>query len=60
MLVNQVRWDFSRLLGVYVGAFALVSVLCGRLLFRESVPPTTWVALLLIIAGGLVIQFGPK
>jgi small multidrug resistance family-3 protein len=60
VLVNQVRWDFSRLLGVYVGAFALVSVLCGRLLFRESVAPATWVGLLLIIAGGLVIQFGAK
>ena len=56
----MVRWDFSRLLGVYVGAFALVSVVFGRLLFKESVPPSTWVGLALILAGGLVIQFGAE
>jgi drug/metabolite transporter superfamily protein YnfA len=60
VVVNLVRWDFSRLLGVYVGVFALVSVLCGWLVFRERVPPATWAGLALIIAGGLVIQFGAK
>ena len=33
VLVNTVRWDFSRLLGVYVAVFALVSILCGRFFF---------------------------
>ncbi len=60
VVVNLVRWDFSRLLGVYVGVFAVVSVLCGALVFRERVPPATWVGLALVIAGGLVIQFGSK
>jgi drug/metabolite transporter superfamily protein YnfA len=60
ILVNLVRWDFSKLLGVYVAVFALMSVLCGRFLFRESVPVSTWVGLALILGGGLVIQFGPK
>lgn len=58
--VNTVRWDFSRLLGVYVAVFAVVSVLAGRFVFREDVPATTWVGLCLIVAGGLVIQFGGK
>ncbi len=60
LVVNLVRWDFSRLLGVYVAVFALVSVLAGRLLFREEVPVATWVGLGLIVAGGLVIQFGSR
>jgi small multidrug resistance family-3 protein len=58
LLVNTVRWDFSRLLGVYVAVFALVSVMCGRFVFGEIVPNSTWVGLVIIMAGGLVIQFG--
>ena len=58
MLVNTVHWDFSRLLGVYVAVFALVSVLCGRFLFGEQVPYSSWLGFAIIIAGGLVIQFG--
>ena len=58
--VNIVQWDFSRLLGVYVAVFAAVSVLWGHFVFGESVPPTTWMGLAIIVAGGLVIQFGTK
>jgi small multidrug resistance family-3 protein len=58
MVVNLVRWDFSRLLGVYVAVFATVSVLCGRFAFGEAVPASTWIGLAIIVAGGLVIQFG--
>jgi small multidrug resistance family-3 protein len=58
LLVNMVKWDFSRLLGVYVAVFALVSVMCGRFVFGESVPNSTWMGLAIIIAGGMVIQFG--
>ena len=31
LLVNMVPWDFSRLLGVYVAVFAVVSILAGKL-----------------------------
>lgn len=58
LMVNTVNWDFSRLLGVYVAVFAVVSVLCGLLAFKETVPPSTWVGLAFIVVGGLVIQFG--
>ena len=58
LLVNTVRWDFSRLLGVYVAVFALVSVLFGRFVFGEEVPLSTWLGLAIIIVGGMVIQFG--
>jgi small multidrug resistance family-3 protein len=58
VLVNSLRWDFSRLLGVYVGFFALASVLFGRFAFHEPIPASTWSGLALILTGCLVIQFG--
>jgi drug/metabolite transporter superfamily protein YnfA len=58
LVVNLVKWDFARLLGVYVAVFAVVSVLTGRFLFKEDVPMSTWLGLALIVAGGLVIQLG--
>ncbi len=60
VLVNTVRWDFSRLLGVYVAVFALVSILCGRFVFKENVPAATWIGLAVIISGGMIIQFGNR
>ena len=58
VVVNTIPWDFSKLLGVYVAIFAVVSVLAGRFVFHESVPTTTWLGLGIIVLGGLVIQFG--
>ena len=60
LLVNVVKWDFSKLLGVYVAFFALVSVLFGKLVLHETVPGSTWLGLALIILGGLVIHFGGR
>ena len=59
IVVNTVDLDFSRLLGIYVAVFALVSVLAGRFYFHETIADSTWIGLAIIIAGGLVIQFGP-
>lgn len=58
--VNTVKWDFSKLLGVYVGAFAAVSVLWGWLVFGDKVPLATWIGLAIILAGSLCIQFGQR
>ena len=58
VVVNTVKWDFSRLLGVYVAVFAVVSVLTGRFVFKETIPVTTWVGLVIIMIGGAVIQVG--
>ena len=60
IIVNTVRWDFSKLLGVYVCVFALVSILAGRWIFKENIPPATWIGLGVIILGGLIIQFGNR
>ena len=58
VVVNLARLDFSRLLGIYVAAFAVVSVLAGKFYFGEVIPPATWIGLAIIVVGGLVIQFG--
>jgi drug/metabolite transporter superfamily protein YnfA len=58
VVVNLVKWDFSRLLGVYVAIFALVSILFGRFVFKEAIPIATWVGLTVILCGGMIIQFG--
>ena|ERR1035437_978525 len=60
IIVNTVKWDFSKLLGVYVAIFALMSILFGRFVFKENIPYTTWLGLIIIICGGLLIQFGNR
>jgi uncharacterized membrane protein len=60
LVVNVVTWDFSKLLGVYVALFALMSIMHGRFIFQESVPVSTWVGAACIVIGGLVIQCGTK
>ncbi len=58
VLVNALNIDFSRLLGAYVGVFAIVSVVIGRVLFRDAVPASTWIGLAIVVSGSLVIHFG--
>ncbi|HUN54494.1 MAG TPA: hypothetical protein VMU29_05000 [Smithella sp.] len=58
VIVNTVKWDFSKLLGVYVAIFALISILFGRFVFKENIPNSTWIGLIIIILGALIIQFG--
>jgi drug/metabolite transporter superfamily protein YnfA len=58
LIVNSLDWNFSKIFGVYVGAFALVAILFGKFLFREQIPLSTWIGLAIIISGGLVIQLG--
>ena len=60
LVVNMVRWDFSKLLGVYVAVFALISILFGRFVFNENIPTATWIGLIVIICGGMIIQFGSQ
>jgi multidrug transporter EmrE-like cation transporter len=60
LVVNMVKWDFSKLLGVYVAIFAVTSILVGRFVFRETVPYSTWLGLMVIVCGALIIQFGDR
>jgi small multidrug resistance family-3 protein len=58
--VNLLGQDFSRTLGTYVGVFALVSVLAGKLVFRDAIPASSWCGLAVILAGCAIIQLGPR
>jgi small multidrug resistance family-3 protein len=58
VVVNRLALDFSRLLGAYVGFFAVVSVLSGRFFFKEAIPTSTWVGLGVVLVGSLIIQLG--
>ncbi len=58
VVVNLLDLDFSRLLGAYVGVFAIVSVVIGRLMFKDQIPLSTWVGLLIILVGSMVIHVG--
>lgn len=56
--INQLPLDFSKLLGAYVGFFALVSVAWGWIIFDETIARTTWLGLGVVMAGSLIMQFG--
>ena len=60
LVVNSVKWDFSKLLGVYVAIFAFTSILFGRFVFKENIPTATWIGLVVIIGGAMIIQFGNR
>lgn len=57
LFVNLPRWDFGKLLGVYVVLFFLVAQIVAKVRFGQS--PTTPILAggALIVAGGLVITF---
>jgi len=60
LIVNIVKWDFSKLMGVYVAVFATISILFGRYVLKENIPTSTWIGLCVIVLGGLMIQYGQK
>ncbi len=60
LVVNSVKWDFSRLLGVYVSFFAVITIVVSRVFLKESVSASTWIGMAVIVCGGLIIQFGQR
>jgi len=55
IVVNLPKWDFGRLLGVYIAIFFVVSQLIAALVFHESIHLPTLVGGGLIVAGGLIL-----
>jgi len=51
---------FGRLMGVYIAVFLVVSQAVSVLVLRESPSIASLVGGLLIVAGGTVIQLGPR
>jgi drug/metabolite transporter superfamily protein YnfA len=58
IIVNKLDLDFSKLLGAYVGFFAVVSICTGRFVFRDVIPTSTWIGLAVILAGSVIIHVG--
>jgi small multidrug resistance family-3 protein len=59
VVVNLLNLDFSRLLGAYVGVFAVTSIVFGKIAFGDKVAPSTWIGLGVVLLGSLIIQYGP-
>ena len=60
IVVNLSGLDFSRMIGVYVGLFTLVSMIFGRYFFGDKGSTTMWLGVGLVLLGSLVIQFGVR
>jgi hypothetical protein len=57
LVVNLPRWDFGKLLGVYVVLFFIMAQVLNKVRFNVSPTPPILVGGGLIAAGGLVITF---
>ncbi len=55
--VNAPRWDFGRLLGVYVVFFFVVAQAIAWLFFGQKPPLSIMVGGSFIVLGGLIISF---
>ena len=56
-LVNVPRWDFGKLLGVYVVLFFLMAQLLNKVRFHHSPTTPIYAGGALIVAGGLIVAF---
>ena len=54
-VVNVPRWDFGKLLGVYVVLFFLMAQLLNKVRFDQSPTMPIYTGGALIVAGGLVV-----
>src|SRR5262250_2869597 len=55
LVVNAPRWEFGRLLGVYVVLFFLLAQIMARVRFWQAPTMSIWVGGVLIVVGGVVI-----
>ena len=58
--VNLPKWDFGRLLGVYVAAFFVVAQLLNWVRFGQAPTSSIWAGGLLVVAGGVVVALGQR
>lgn len=57
VVVNAPRWDFGRLLGVYIAVFFVVSQVIAYFAFRGRPTTPILVGGSLVVIGGLVMAF---
>ena len=56
LVVNLPKWDFGRLLGVYVAVFFIVAQAVGFVAYKEKLNPSIVIGGALIVSGGLLIS----
>jgi drug/metabolite transporter superfamily protein YnfA len=57
VIVNTPKWDFGRLLGIYIVIFFIVSQMLSIVVFRETLRLPTLIAGILTVSGGIVLTF---
>jgi multidrug transporter EmrE-like cation transporter len=57
LVVNLPRWDFGRLLGVYVVFFFVAAQIVAKVRFNQPASLSTLVGGSMIMAGGFIISF---
>lgn len=60
LMVNAPRWDFGKLLGVYVVLFFLLAQAMARIRFGQTPTPPIYLGGMLIVAGGVIISVWGK
>jgi small multidrug resistance family-3 protein len=55
VLVNTPKWDFGRLLGIYIAIFFIVAQLVSIIVFKETFRFPTLIAGVLIVSGGIIL-----
>jgi small multidrug resistance family-3 protein len=55
VFVNTPKWDFGRLLGIYIVIFFVVSQVLSIVVFGETLRFPTLIAGVLIVSGGIVL-----
>src|SRR5260370_42319370 len=56
LVVNAPRWDFGKLLGVYVDLFFLVAQVVARVRIGQTLTLTDFLGGTIIVAGGVIIS----
>jgi len=56
-MVNVPRWDFGKLIGIYVAMFFVAAQVIARVRFGESPTVPVYAGGALIVGGGLLIAF---
>jgi small multidrug resistance family-3 protein len=56
-VVNLPRWDFGRLIGVYVVLFFIIAQVLNKVRFGQTPTTPIWTGGALVVAGGLVMAF---
>ena len=57
LFVNTPKWDFGKLLGVYVALFFLMAQIVNKLRFGHAPTAPIYAGGSLIVAGGMVMAF---